>query len=80
MRDDPQMRTTLDLDHDVLQAVKEIAARRKKTAGQVVSELARKALEPRQAGRIRNGVPVLPRRSGTPLLTVERVNQLLDEP
>jgi hypothetical protein len=79
MRDDPNMRTTLDLDDDVLQAAKEMAALRGTTAGRVVSELARKALEPRQAGRVRNGVPVLPRRRGTPLLTVQRVNELLDE-
>ncbi len=74
------MRTTLDLDDDVLQAAKEMAALRGTTAGRVVSELARKALAPRQAGRVRNGVPVLPRRPGTPLLTIERVNELLDEP
>jgi hypothetical protein len=79
MRDDPRMRTTLDLDDDVLQAAKEMAALRGTTAGRVVSDLARKALAPRQAGRVRNGVPVLPRRPGTPLLTVERVNELLDE-
>lgn len=73
------MRTTLDLDDDVLQAAKEIAARRGKTAGQVLSELARKALEPKQAGRVRNGVPVLPRRPGTRILTMKRVEELLDE-
>ena len=38
------MRTTLDIDEDVLQAAKEIARREKKTAGQVVSMLARSAL------------------------------------
>jgi hypothetical protein len=74
------MRTTLDVDDDVLQAAKEIASVRKRTAGQILSELAREALKPRQAGRVRNGVPVLPRRPGTPVLTVERVNELLDEP
>jgi hypothetical protein len=74
------MRTTLDVDDDVLQAAKEIASVRKRTAGQLLSELARDALKPRQAGRVRNGVPVLPRRPGTPVLTVERVNELLDEP
>jgi hypothetical protein len=74
------MRTTLDLDDDVLQAAKEIAVVRGRTAGQILSELAREALKPRQAGRVRNGVPVLPRRPGTPVLTVERVNELLDEP
>ena len=38
------MRTTLDLDDDVLASAKEIALREKKTAGQVLSELARQAL------------------------------------
>jgi hypothetical protein len=38
------MRTTLDLDDDVLSSAKEIALREKKTAGQVLSELARKGL------------------------------------
>lgn len=38
------MRTTLDLDDDVLASAKEIARREKKTAGQVLSELARWAL------------------------------------
>ncbi|MEO8060652.1 MAG: CopG family transcriptional regulator [Burkholderiales bacterium] len=38
------MRTTLDLDEDVLASAKEIARRENKTAGQVLSELARRAL------------------------------------
>jgi len=38
------MRTTLDIDEDVLRAAKEIARRGKSTAGAVISELARKAL------------------------------------
>ena len=38
------MRTTLDIDDDVLQAAKERAKREGKTAGAVVSELARAAL------------------------------------
>ena len=38
------MRTTLDIDEDVLQAAKEIARREKKTAGQVGWMLARRAL------------------------------------
>jgi hypothetical protein len=54
------MRTTLDIADDILMAAKEIAASRKMTAGQVLSELARKALEPVGSARVRNGVPVLP--------------------
>ena len=38
------MRTTLDIDDDVLQAAKERARRERKTAGMVVSELLRQAL------------------------------------
>jgi len=38
------VRTTLDLDDDVLASAKEIARREKKTAGKVLSELARRAL------------------------------------
>ena len=40
------MRTTLDIDDDVLQAAKELGGLQKKTAGQILSELARKALAP----------------------------------
>ena len=38
------MRTTLDIDDDILQAAKELARAENKTAGQVLSELARKGL------------------------------------
>ena len=79
MRDDHAVRTTLDLDDDVLQAAKEIALLRRKTAGQVLSDLARQALAPRQAGGVRNGVPVLPRRRGARLITMADVNRLRDE-
>ena len=38
------MRTTLNIDDDVLIAVKEVAARESKTAGHVVSDLLRRSL------------------------------------
>lgn len=38
------MRTTLDIAEDVLQAAKERAKYEKKTVGQMISELARRAL------------------------------------
>jgi hypothetical protein len=38
------MRTTLDIDDDVLQAAKELARRERKTAGRVLSELARRGM------------------------------------
>jgi hypothetical protein len=38
------MRTTLDIDDDVLQAARELARRERKTAGRILSELARRGL------------------------------------
>ena len=76
-----QMRTTLDLDEDILQAAKELAAARRTTAGRVISELARQALTPAKPARSRNGVPVLPPRpKGAPRPTMKLVNSLRDEP
>lgn len=74
------MRTTLDLDEDVLQAAKEIAELRGLTAGRVLSELARRGLESRRPpGRVRNGVPLLPSRPrGAPRPTMKLVNDLRD--
>jgi hypothetical protein len=77
MRDDCRMRTTLDIDEDVLASVKELAASRGTTAGRVLSELARRALAPHgRSPRKRNGVPVLPKQRGTRLVTSEIVNRL----
>ena len=79
MRDAGHVRTTLDLDDDVLQAAKEIAETRHMTAGQVVSDLVRKALHPpARPPRVRNGVSVLPRRPDGAPLTMKRVNELRD--
>jgi len=77
-----EMRTTLDVDDDVLQAVKEIAANRRTTARRVLSDLARKALTPTRRESVRNGVPLLSRqrRKGSPQPTLEMVNRLRDEP
>jgi hypothetical protein len=80
MRDDRRMRTTLDLDEDILQAAKEMAAARGTTAGQVLSDLARKALAPARAPRLRNGVPLLPcRPAGARRPTMKQVNDLRDD-
>jgi hypothetical protein len=78
----PPVRTTLDIDDDVLQAAKELANLRGSTAGKMLSELARRGL---QSGRrlddgIRNGVPILPRRSpGAVGITMSRVNTARDD-
>jgi hypothetical protein len=75
------MRTTLDIDDDVLQVAKEIAATQGTTMGKAVSDLARKGLAPtRPKVRIRNGVPLLgPRKPTDRPLTTQLVNELRDE-
>jgi hypothetical protein len=73
------MRTTLDLDDDVLEAAKELAAARGTTAGKMVSALLRTALEPGRVPRVRNGVPLLPKRAaGARRPTMALVNRLRD--
>ena len=74
------MRTTLDIDEDVLSAAKELAQMRGSTAGKVLSELARIGLRPAAPGAVRNGVPVLPPRdAGAPRPTMRLVNRLRDD-
>jgi hypothetical protein len=74
------MRTTLDLDEDVLQAAKELARLRHSTTGKVLSELARRGLETPRSRRVRNGVPLLPARpAGAARPTMKLVNELRDE-
>ncbi len=81
MRDDRRVRTTLDIDEDVLESAKVLAAKRRTTAGRVLSELARIALAARdRSRRNRDGVPILPGRRATRLVTPEVVNRLRDEP
>ena len=47
------MRTTLDIEDDVLFAAKDLARREKKTAGQIISALARKGLAGAEASTVR---------------------------
>ena len=72
------MRTTLDLDDDILHIAKQLAQQRRKTAGQMISELVRQALEPKAAPRIRNGVPLFTPKSGARKPHLALVNRLRD--
>jgi len=77
------MRTTLDIEDDVLEAAKELAAKEKSTAGQVLSRLARAGLRaPGTSGSTRivqkNGVPVFPCRESE-IVTLDHVRKLMDE-
>jgi hypothetical protein len=75
------VRTTLDIEADILQAAKEIAAREGQTAGRVLSDLARQGLKLQPPGSgaesTRGGVPLIPARGE--LVTLEKVRRLMDD-
>ena len=80
MRDAHAVRTTLDIDDDVLQTAKEIAATNRISTGKALSNLVRRGLERRPYVKVRNGVPLLARRPpGSPIPTMKLVNELIDE-
>lgn len=81
------MRTTLQLDDDVLAAARVLARQQHSSLGAVISALARQALMGAAAGSSsaaegadhRNGLPLLPwKQTGAPV-DLELVNQLRDE-
>ena len=69
------MRTTLDLDEDVILVAKQIAQQRGTTVGRVVSELVRNALQPKSVPKTRNGVPLFMPEKGAKKPHLELVNQ-----
>jgi hypothetical protein len=73
------MRTTLAIDDDVLVAAKAIARQERRSVGDVVSDLARRALRRPQAPTARNGIPLLSIRDEAAVVTLETVNMLRDE-
>jgi len=72
------MRTTLDIDDDVLAAAKDMARREHLTAGQVISRLARRALtariDPQPSAPTVGGFRPLPARGV--MVTNDQVNVL----
>lgn len=73
------MRTTLDLDEDVLSAAKELAAQQGVSTGKAVSELIRQALKPAKAPKFRNGFRLLEPKPDAKPVTMEWVNKIRDE-
>ena len=76
------MRTTLDIEDDVLQAAKELSRRDGGTAGQIISTLARRGLagpptKPKKSSVMRGGVPLLASRGE--VVTLERLRKLQDQ-
>jgi hypothetical protein len=73
------MRTTLDLEDDVLLAAKEIAKQRGRTIGQVLSDLARQTLIGRTPVSTKHNLPLFPVQPDAGVVTLELVNRLRDE-
>jgi hypothetical protein len=81
MHDVVLMRTTLNIDDDVLRAAKEIARLRGNTVGAILSGLARETLERGRAAHsveVRNGVPLLPGRPGVGIVSPDAIRSLDD--
>lgn len=73
------MRTTLDIDDDLLEAAKAIAKAKRETAGKVISDLVRQAMTRPASKReivMKNGFPLM-RKTGA-VVTPELVERLLD--
>lgn len=73
------MRTTVDIQEDVLLAAKEIARQRGVTLGQVLSDLARQSLTRKSVVSKKHGLPLFPIQPDAGIVTMELVNFLRDE-
>ena len=80
MRDVRCMRTTVNIDDDVLRAAKELARLSGRTLGEVLSDLVREALSSgAEEATMRNGVPMLEPVPGARMVTSKDVSLLLNE-
>lgn len=74
------MRTTVNIDDDVLRASKELASLTGRTLGEVLSDLVREALaRSGEETTLRNGVPILEPTADAGLVTSEDVSHLLNQ-
>ena len=74
------MRTTLEIDDDLVATAKQLAKKQGLTMGRVISDLARQSLSADAPRTMRNGVWLFtPRPSSAVKPTMELVNALRDE-
>ena len=75
------MRTTLNLDPDLLNAAKRLAAARSVALGDIISELANKGLEAQSqaehqsSAKRRSGFPVFKSAKGAPMIGLDDIKQ-----
>jgi hypothetical protein len=72
------MRTTLELDDDILDSVRPLAHQRGVTLGRLISELARQSLTSPMPQKVRNGVLLFTPQGGNPRPDLRLVNELRD--
>jgi len=72
------MRTTLDLDDDVLAAARELAAGERRSLGSMISEWARRGMTPARIA-VDGDLPVIHVPAGSAPITPEMVRRALDE-
>ena len=73
------MRTTINLDEDVLRAVRSLARERGSSLGDVVSALVREALRPPRTTAYEGDFPVFRVKEGAPPITPEMVESALED-
>jgi hypothetical protein len=73
------MRTTINLDDDVMKAIRSIARERGESLGSVVSSLVRDALRAPEAVHYEADVPVFKVCEGAPPITPEMVQSALED-
>ena len=73
------VRTTLQIDDDVYEAARSLAAAEGVTIGEIVSRLARQGLAPRVTAGERNGFPIVQVSAGERPITPDLVKKALDD-
>ena len=75
------MRTTIDLDEDILRVVKHLAVERQESFGKILSTLARLGLQPKisTTAAPHGGIPVLARKAGARPVTAQIVKDLQEQ-
>jgi hypothetical protein len=73
------MRTTLELDDELVATAKQLARQRDVSLGRIISDLASQSLAAKAPPRVRNGVMVFESKPGSVKVDMELVNRLRDE-
>jgi hypothetical protein len=75
------MRTTLEIDDDVIEAARNIARYKRQGIGKTLSDLARRGLTPETSPvvRVENGIPVWTHGPDAVSVTSEMVRNLADD-